>query len=59
MRNISWCPCLKVRVNFHPLINYAAYFTVRAPVLQSRLRTPRVSLFFMKCSKLYKNFNVF
>ena len=31
----------------------------RARVLESRLRTPRVSLFFMKCSKLSKNFNLF
>ena len=23
MRNISWCPCLKVRVNFYPRRNYA------------------------------------
>ena len=30
MRNISWCPCLKVRVNFHPEENYAAHFTVCA-----------------------------
>ena len=28
MRNISWCPCLKVRVNFYPEENYAAHFTV-------------------------------
>ena len=28
MRNISWCPCLKVRVNFLPRRNYAAHFTV-------------------------------
>ena len=28
MRNISWCPCLKVRVNFLPQRNYAAHFTV-------------------------------
>ena len=28
MRNISLCPCLKVRVNFIPQRNYAAHFTV-------------------------------
>ena len=28
MRNISWCPCLKVRVNFLPRRNHAAHFTV-------------------------------
>ena len=28
MKNISWCPCLKVRVNFLPRRNYAAHFTV-------------------------------
>ena len=28
MKNISWCPCLKVRVNFYPRRNYAAHFTV-------------------------------
>ena len=28
MKNISWCPCLKVRVNFIPRRNYAAHFTV-------------------------------
>ena len=28
MKNISWCPCLKVRVNFLPQRNYAAHFTV-------------------------------
>ena len=34
MRNISWCPCLKVRVNFHPLINHAAQFAVAGNVTQ-------------------------
>ena len=29
MKNISWCPCLKVRVNFYPRRNYAAHFTVK------------------------------
>ena len=34
MKNISWCPCLKVRVNFYPQRNYAAQFTVvRLPLL--------------------------
>ena len=33
MKNISWCPCLKVRVNFHPEENYAAHFTVRGQKL--------------------------
>ena len=30
MKNISWCPCLKVRVNFIPRRNYAAHFTVKS-----------------------------
>ena len=34
MRNISWCPCLKVRVNFLPQRNYAAHFTVDSLVLR-------------------------
>ena len=29
MKNICWCPCLKVRVNFLPRRNYAAHFTVQ------------------------------
>ena len=33
MKNISWCPCLKVRVNFLPRRNYAAHFTVPRLVL--------------------------
>merc|ERR1712155_15823 len=34
MKNISWCPCLKVRVNFLPRRNYAAHFTVCPGVRQ-------------------------
>ena len=32
MRNISWCPCLKVRLNFNPRINNAAHFVVYSAV---------------------------
>ena len=32
MKNISWCLCLEVKVNFHPLINYAAHFAVAASI---------------------------
>ena len=32
MENISWCLCLEVKVNFHPLINYAAHFAVAASI---------------------------
>ena len=35
MKNISWCPCLKVRVNFYPRRNYAAHFTVTLAVSSS------------------------
>ena len=35
MKNISWCPCLKVRVNFIPRRNYAAHFTVSEQSRQS------------------------
>ena len=41
MRNISWCPCLKVRVNFLPRRNYAAHFTV--PLLTNYRRADESS----------------
>ena len=41
MKNISWCPCLKVRVNFIPRRNYAAHFTVTRPGLDRVLTEHR------------------
>ena len=38
MKNISWCPCLKVRVNFIPRRNYAVHFTVLAVIIINQLR---------------------
>ena len=40
MKNISWCPCLKVRVNFLPRRNYAAHFTVSTLLLIFFRRMP-------------------
>ena len=35
MKNISWCPCLKVRVNFYLRRNNAAHFTVVSTLRKS------------------------